>query len=64
MTIDDVLAFVEKADASAVKRLSQAIAIRQAKLASGKTTTASVYREVEGHPTNPPKRPAGGERRE
>lgn len=64
MTIDDVLEFVSQADGKDVRKIGQALALRQAKIAAGKTTTASVYREVEGHPTNPQKRPAGGERRE
>jgi hypothetical protein len=58
LSIDDVLAFVSQADAKAVRKISQALAARQARLASGKITTASVYREVPDHPTNkPPQRP-------
>jgi len=64
VSLEDVLAFVSGADAKAIKKISQAVALRQAKLATGKTTTMSVYREVPGHPTNPPERPAGGTREE
>lgn len=62
MTIDEVLEFIkERATADELKKIREAEEMGRIRLMfPGKVTTRSVYREVEGHPTNPQKRPAGG----